>query len=66
MLPNNLVKAFEYKEQIIRPKKEICVFWLHLKKIRVGRSLLIFFFFLKFYLLFSLILTRNRTDALFA
>ena len=43
-------------------KKEICVFLVtSKKKIKVGRSLLnFFFFFLIFYLLFSLILIRNR------
>ena len=36
-------------------KKNMCVSCYISKKIRVGRSLLIFFFFFNFYFLFSLI-----------
>ena len=51
---------------LLRPKKKDVYFRLHLQYIRVCRSLLIFLIFFYFYILFSLILPRNTTDALFA
>ena len=54
-------------EKLARPKKKICVFPVTSpKKLgKVGRFFFFFFFF-NFNFLFSLILPRNTTDALFA
>ena len=59
-----LILQFDFLHKLGQKKKYVC-FLLHLQKIRVGRSLLIFFI-LNFYFLFSLILPRNTTNVLFA
>ena len=55
-----------FSKAILRPKEKICVSSYISRKIRVGRSLLSFYFFYNFNFSFSLILPKNTTDALFA
>ena len=53
----------EVRSSLGQKKNYVC-FLLHLQNIRVGRSLLIFFYFIfNFYFSFSMILPRNTTDA---
>ena len=64
--PLFFIVIFGFARHMIRPKKKKCVFPVtSKKKIRVGRSLLIFFI-LNFCFLFSLILPRNTTNVLIA
>ena len=55
-LPLTANNSFLMEVQLLGKKKKMCVSGYLSKKTRVGRSLLNFYFFLKLYLLLSLIL----------